>query len=808
MTLRHYLDGRFFNKALIRNNGIARRIMLAVILFSSLITGVITAVELYLEYRQDMRGIDERVESIRQVSLPTLTESVWVAETTQIQNLLKGMLNLSDIEYLGIHVDGQMQWSAGVRRSKRYTETIIELRRPHRGQELIIGELHVVASVDNVVSRLWSLLIATLISNGIKTFLVTVFVLLIFQAMVGQHLEHISWFMRRFGKDAGDGAQLVLNRPPAGLWRPDALDHVSRAINDMRLAIQDQQGRLQTVNERLGAVIDTAPLAIITRDLDGNITSWNPAAEEMFGWTSAEILGKPLPFLRESDTEQARSFRARILSGEVLKQIEVLRQRRDGSPIHLSLSAAPLRDAQGQLTGYFSILADITQRKLAEDRIRFLAFHDTLTHLPNRQLLQERFEQARGYAARGSTRIAMLFVDLDNFKRVNDSLGHDVGDAVLKEVAARLQTCVRETDTISRQGGDEFILLLSEVDQADDAVPALVKIMETVQLPYLVAGHEISLSASIGLALYPDDGLDFETLLKKADVAMYQAKDAGRNAYRFFDEAMNREAVEYLVLRNDLRRALDRGELRLHYQPQFDLASNRVVGVEALLRWEHPEKGLLTPERFIPIAEESGLIVPMGHWVIQEACRQGMAWRAQGLPALTMAVNLSAVQFRRGDIEESVSEALRNSGLPAELLELELTESIMLQNAEDVLAVIRRLKRLGVTLSIDDFGTGYSSLSYLKRFEVDKLKIDKSFVRDLASDPDDAAIVRAIVQLARSLNLHTIAEGVETAEMLALLRVYECDVAQGYHLARPLPAQQCTDFLRQHVTGAGRLNPA
>ena len=800
MNMRSYLQARFFNKALIRNNGIARRIMLAVILFSSAITTVITAVELYIEYRQDMRGIDERVESIRQVYLPTLTESVWIAESTQLQTQLKGLLNLADIEYLGIYVDGKEQWTAGTRRSRRTAESIIELRRMHRGQDIVIGELHIVASVDNVLARLWSMLLATLVSNGIKTFLVTIFVLLIFQAMVGQHLEHISGFLRRFVRDFDGGARLELNRAPDGRWRPDALDHVTRAINEMRQELLEKQARLEAANQRLGTLIETAPLAIITFDLDHRITSWNTAAEQTFGWAESEVLGQPLPFLRETYLDQVRSLQSRILGGEVLRQVEILRHRRDDSPIHLSLSAAPLRNARNQLTGYYSILADITHRKQAEERIRFLAFHDGLTLLPNRQLLQEHFEQARGYAARGCNRIALLFIDLDNFKRINDSLGHDIGDAVLKEVALRLQACVRETDTVSRQGGDEFLLLLSELSQADDAVPVLSKIMEAVQRPYTVADHELSLSPSIGLALYSDDGNDFETLLKKADVAMYQAKEAGRNAYRYFDQAMNREAVEYLVLRNDLRRGLDRGELRLHYQPQFDLASNRVIGVEALLRWEHPERGLLTPDRFIAIAEESGLIVPMGHWVIQEACRQCKAWQAQGLPAFTVAVNLSAVQFRRGDIEDSVTQALRNSGLPAELLELELTESILLQNAEDVLGAIRRLKRLGVTLSIDDFGTGYSSLSYLKRFDVDRLKIDQSFVRDLTSDPDDTAIVRAIVQMAHSLNLHTIAEGVETAEMLALLRTFGCDAAQGYFYARPLPAQECTDFLRRQLT--------
>jgi len=355
---------------------------------------------------------------------------------------------------------------------------------------------------------------------------------------------------------------------------------------------------------------------------------------------------------------------------------------------------------------------------------------------------------------------------------------------------------VRDSDTISRQGGDEFLVVLGELPDTDVVSDIVIKLMESLQQPLHLETHELSSAASIGVAIGPDDGRDFETLLKKADMAMYRSKDAGRNAYRFFDEAMNVDATENLALRNGLSRAIERDEFRLHYQPQIDLVSGAVIGVEALIRWNHPELGIVAPNRFIPVAEESGLIVPIGEWVLREACRQAMAWQRAGLPPLTMAVNLSAVQFRRGDVEQSVLHALRDSGLAPEWLELELTESIMIQNVEGVLASVRHLKLLGVKLSIDDFGTGYSSLSYLKRFDIDKLKIDQSFVRDLATDADDAAIVRAIIQMARSLNVKTIAEGVETAEILQQLRTFQCDEAQGYHIARPMPASEMEDFLR------------
>jgi diguanylate cyclase (GGDEF)-like protein len=452
------------------------------------------------------------------------------------------------------------------------------------------------------------------------------------------------------------------------------------------------------------------------------------------------------------------------------------------------------RDEIGTLIDDFNQL--IVWRKVTEHQMEHLAHHDALTGLPNRLLVQDRFDQARANADRAAFTVALLFLDLDSFKTINDSLGHTVGDALLKHIATRLAECVRDTDTISRQGGDEFLIVLPTIQGTDDTALVLAKLLERLSAPIVVDGHELSSSVSIGVAIYPDDGPDFDTLLKKADMAMYRAKDAGRNTYRYFDAQMNVEAVEHLALRNDLRRALERDEFVLHYQPQLDLATGRVVGVEALIRWNHPDRGLVAPGHFIPVAEESGLIIPISEWVIGEACRQAVLWRKAGLQELLMAVNLSAVQFRRGDVERTVVDALEASGLNPQHLELELTESTLIHESESVLATVQRLKQRGVKFSIDDFGTGYSSLSYLKRFAIDKLKIDQSFIRDLAVDPDDAAIVRAIIQMAHSLGLKTIAEGVETAEMLAPLRIFGCDEVQGYYFARPMPAWQLEQYLR------------
>ena len=441
---------------------------------------------------------------------------------------------------------------------------------------------------------------------------------------------------------------------------------------------------------------------------------------------------------------------------------------------------------------------DITERRRAEARIEFLAHHDVLTGLPNRVLLRDRFEQAVSRAQRSQKHVAMLFLDLDNFKRVNDTLGHMAGDNLLLEAVTRLTHCTRDSDTISRQGGDEFILLLNEIPDMETVERVAADILRYLAEPVEINGHAINASCSIGIAMYPQDGSDFDSLLQKADTAMYNAKDAGRNTYRFFDDRMNRQAHEHLMLQNRLHQALYRAELQLHYQPQLDAESGKVTGMEALLRWYNPELGDISPARFIPVAEDCGLIVPIGAWVIEQACRQAQAWRQAGLPDLTMSVNLSALQFRRAGLIETVAGALARSGLPPHLLELELTESILLQDVENTLDTVRQLKALGIRLAIDDFGTGYSSLSYLKRFAVDRLKIDQSFVRDISTDPDDAAIVSAIIQLARSLRLGIIAEGVETPEQLAYLRDAGCSVVQGYLFSRPLAPAALEAFVRAH----------
>ena len=527
--------------------------------------------------------------------------------------------------------------------------------------------------------------------------------------------------------------------------------------------------------------------------------SCNRRFEEMLGLPAGGLAGRSTRIMYTSDaafTESGGEAYAHLDAGENYSFTELM-ARADGSTFWGELAGRCIDPAKPEL-GSIWIISDITERKQAEARAEYLSYHDPLTGLPNQALLKDRMQQAMAFAQSNGTKLALMIIDLDRFKTINDFLGHNAGDRLLVALATRISTHVRSTDTLSRQGGDEFHLLLSNLAEPDAIVTFLGELMDDLKQPFEIEGQELTTSVSVGVAIYPEDGADFETLLKKADMAMFRAKDAGRNTYRFFNEEMNEDAVEQITMHAGLWRALEAGQFVLHYQPQIDIPSGKLVGAEALIRWNHPDLGLVSPGRFIPVAEETGLIVQIGDWVLREACREAMRWRDAGKGTPVVAVNLSAVQFKRGDLEQSVSRALEEAGLEPHLLELELTESILIRDSENVLATVKRLKQMGVKLSIDDFGTGYSSLSYLKRFEVDKLKIDQTFVRDLAVDSEDAAIVRAIIQMAHSLGLKTIAEGVENQHVLDLLGLIECDEVQGYHCGRPMAAAAFQEFLAAH----------
>jgi diguanylate cyclase (GGDEF)-like protein/PAS domain S-box-containing protein len=533
-------------------------------------------------------------------------------------------------------------------------------------------------------------------------------------------------------------------------------------------------------------------------DMHGMIVAVNPAFTKITGWSAGEVTGRSWSVTRTGRNDQDLYWSMwRQLSETGFWRGELWSTRKDGETYLEWLTVSTVRDSAGKVAHYVGVFSDITRLKESQDKLDYLAHHDPLTGLPNRLLFQDRLLHALGRATREGQQLAVMFIDLDRFKNVNDTLGHHVGDELLKQVAIAFGSRVREGDTLARLGGDEFIVLLENVAGGFGARQVADKMMALFEQPFVVSGHELFVTGSIGISLFPDDGMDANLLVRNADVAMYQAKSRGRNGYQFYAPDMDGEGVERLRMEALLRRAIDRNEIFVHYQPQVEIDSGRLIGVEALVRWQNPELGLVSPVRFIPMAEETGFINQIGEWVLLEACRQMVRWDEAGLTVPKMAVNLSVRQVERGAMAAQVSEVLAATGLAPRRLQLEVTESVIM-NTGDALAFVHALHAIGVGLAIDDFGTGYSSLAYLKQLPVDVLKIDRSFIKDIALDSNDEAIAIAIIQLGKSMNLSVIAEGVENEEQAAFLLRHGCTRAQGYLYGRPVGPEELLQEWKTH----------
>ena len=560
---------------------------------------------------------------------------------------------------------------------------------------------------------------------------------------------------------------------------------------------------LREAVRRYSSIFEHATEGIFQTTPEGRYLNANPALARIYGHVSADALIDHLQDISRQlyvQPERRTAFVRLMQEHGVVRNFESQVYRMDGSVIWISENARAVRNADGSVQFFEGTVIDITERRQHEAELEYQANHDSLTGLPNRSLLRDRIEQAIAKAQRDAMRVAVVFVDLDHFKLINDSLGHHIGDRLLLEVADRLMTCVRSHDTVARQGGDEFVLVLNEQHDADETLSIVKRLLDVVSQPWLHNGQEYGLGCSIGISCYPRDGDNPDALLRCADIAMYKAKASGRSTHHTYTPELNQAVSDRLEVQNNLRYALERDEFRVYYQPRVDVASGRIIGAEALIRWECPGKGLIPPDHFISIAEETGLIIPIGQWILQEACRQNRAWQRAGLPSISVSVNLSPIQFRHAGLVQSVADALQQAELDPAWLELELTESFVMHDAERINVAMQSLKALGVDIAVDDFGTGYSSLSYLKRFPVDRLKVDKSFVRDIDSDPDDAAIVRAIITLGHALGLKVVAEGVETPAHLAFLQQHGCDELQGYLFSRPVPAAEMETLLRNMAT--------
>jgi diguanylate cyclase (GGDEF)-like protein/PAS domain S-box-containing protein len=565
------------------------------------------------------------------------------------------------------------------------------------------------------------------------------------------------------------------------------------------------EGTLLTEKERAEITLRSIGDGVLSTDVAGNIVLLNVVAEQMTGWSWQEATGRSLTevfVLLDGETREPMPNPTEM----VIRRDQIVRLppnciliRRDGSESWIDATASIIHDDDAGITGAVISFRDVSAIRSMGLEMIHSAEHDFLTDLPNRVLLGDRITVAIAAARRQSRTIAVLFLDLDNFKHINDSLGHPCGDKLLRSIAQRLLESVRGTDTVSRRGGDEFVILLTELQQPEYAAITAVRLLQVVAEPHFIDQHDLHITASIGVSVYPDDGLDAETLIKNADTAMYQAKENDRQSYRFFKPEMNARAVERQFIEEGLRRALERQELLLHYQPVVDLTTGTITGAEALIRWMHPTRGLIPPVEFIAVAEDCGLIVPIGAWVLRTACAQAQAWAEAGLPRMTIAVNISALEFRHENFLETLSAIVGETGLDPKFLVLELTESVLMKHAEVASTILQSFRQRGMQVAIDDFGTGYSSLGYLQKFPLDALKIDQSFVRQISNSHEDTTIVTAVIALAQSLNLRVIAEGVEMREELEFLRAHRCDEVQGYYFSRPVVPEQFAKLLKTGI---------
>jgi diguanylate cyclase (GGDEF)-like protein/PAS domain S-box-containing protein len=574
-----------------------------------------------------------------------------------------------------------------------------------------------------------------------------------------------------------------------GEGRVVAIEGLIQDITERRNAVQ----ALREAERRYRGLFDNAIEGIFRTTGDGYYLDANPALAHIYGFESpGELMASLRDIGRQLyvDPQRREEFMRIVRARGSVSGFESQVYRKNGDIIWISENARAVFDDDGTLMSYEGTVEDVTERKLYQARIEQQANYDTLTGLANRSLLQDRLEQALLTASSYNTRVAVAFVDLDRFKYINDSLGHHVGDELLRTMADRLESCVRDCDTVARLGGDEFVVLITGQSASDLVRTIVERMLAVVTQPWITEHGEFNVSCSIGVALFPNDGADAQTLLKHADSAMYRAKESGRNNFQFFTRELNTLMTERLAMESSLRRALERDQFLLHYQPRVDLPTGRIIGAEALIRWRLPEQGIVPPGKFIPLAEETGLIVPIGKWVLKAACAQNKAWQDAGLEPIVVSVNVSARQFRADNLVRTVSEVLEETGLDSRYLEIELTESMVMHDAAQLVAMLGELKRLGVQIAVDDFGTGYSSLSYLKRFPVDRLKVDRSFVEHLATDADDATIVRAIITLGHNLGLKVVAEGVELQEQVNFLRLNQCDEAQGFLYCKPIESTE------------------
>ena len=796
---------------------LARRLVLLTLLASGLIAACITAAQLYLEYDREVDAIHQRFTEIETAYLPSVKQGLWVMDRQALQVLADGIRQLPDFGYAAMRVEGALVAVSGTPPAKRFLSRTFEIDYEYRGATQRIGTLEVVASDAGPLRRTWERLGFVLILNGFKAAVIAALVLLLVRHMITHPVSRIHAHTRKMAAGRLEEPLVLAARYPSS--RDDEIHELAEAVDDMRVNLRDRNAALLELNAQLVEAVAAKEIAllqvrahaealelaagvfahtfegIMITDATATILSVNPAFTAITGYAASEAIGQT-PRLLHSEHQQA-SFYSDLWASLVATgnwRGELWNRRKDGEAYLQWTSITTIRDAAGQPHRYIAVMTDITEIRRKDEHIFHQAYHDALTDLPNRALLQNRLDHAIKTAQRDMTRIAVLFIDLDRFKVINDSLGHVTGDELLQCAARRLTNSVRASDTVSRQGGDEFVILAS-IEHIADAVHIAEKVIADMNEPFDIGEHRLNVGASVGISIYPQEGDDAATLLRNADVAMYAAKEAGRGTFRFFDPAMNERAQKRLHLEETLRRALSGNEFELFYQPKICLIDSRYCGMEALIRWRDPELGIVSPADFIPLAEETGLIEPIGNWVLETACAQMRRWADAGRIAGPVAVNVSAKQLNNPDFAAELEAILKRHRLEASCLQLEVTESTVMTDPEMAIEALSKLAALGVTIAIDDFGTGYSSFSYLKRLPIHLLKVDRSFVTDIGISREDDEIVTAIIQVALALKLMVVAEGVETAQQAAFLNGLGCHFAQGYLYARPLPVKEFEDLL-------------
>ncbi|MCG8435733.1 MAG: EAL domain-containing protein [Gammaproteobacteria bacterium] len=770
------------------------RVLTAILIFSSVFTLVATAFQLYLEYRKDVGAIEQRLHNIEAGYANSLAASLWNLDERQISEQIKGIHQLPDIDYVEVESDTGRRYTMGdTNTESRLQHLVIELTYSDaEAQAYPLGRLIVVADLSRVYSRLWDRLLVILGTQAIKTFTVSAFILFVIHILVTRHLASLANYARTL-RLRNLHEPVKLDRRQSAENRPDELDEVVRALNDMRYSLlHDIEKRQKSEFEyrKLSQALEQSPAAVVIANASGRVEFVNQKFTDITGYSADEVIGKDarsddvgIPDFKVGQTKDIWEV---ACSGEEWHG-ELKGLRKDSEIYWQYVSISPIQSSDGTVTHVLAIIEDISLIKRYEDKLIQQSQYDSLTKLPNRLLAMDHLSMAVEEASRNERRVALFIVDLDNFKKINEAMGHTSGDYVIAESAARLQQHIKQDMTIARFGSDEFLIIAPDLDSGLQAEFLAENILCAFEEPFVVNNEKIFISATIGLAMYPTDGMSPHGLIRNANSALYSAKRTGRNRYHLFTPNMNKLAAERLRMEANLREALDKEEFVLHYQPIVDLRTDQTEAMEAVIRWNSPRLGLIYPDQFISLAEETGLIIPIGEWVLETACAQARTWLDQNTEPFRVSVNVSARQIKEGNLLKSVEQALLNNDVPPEYLELEITERLLLDDDVQNTGILRQLNEMGVTLTIDDFGTGYSALTYLRKFPFNILKIDRAFIRDIASNQDDAVLIKTIVTMAHNLNLRVIGEGIETPEQLQLLRDFNCDLGQGWHFGHAAP---------------------